>query len=63
MEEERIMQAMEDARPDFDAIPDFLRENNWYEVDISSDFLDFTDPYKPPRYTLERKGVPFANIG
>ena len=62
-EEENIKQQMEAARPDFENMPDFLQEKHWFEIDVSEDFLDFTDPYKPPRYTLERKGVPFANIG
>ena len=62
-DEERIKQEMEAARPDFENVPDFLQEKHWFEIDVSEDFLDFTDPYKPPRYTLERKGVPFANIG
>lgn len=54
---------MGEARPDFEARPSFLEGDNWYEVDVSTDFLDFTEPYKPPRYTMERKGVPFANVG
>ena len=54
---------LESARPDFDKIPDFLEEDRWYEEDISGDFLDFTEAYSPPRYTLERRGVPFANLG
>ena len=62
-DEERIKQEMDAARPNFEAMPEFLQEKHWFEVDVSADFLDFTDPYKPPRYTLERKGVPFANIG
>lgn len=33
------------------------------EADVSSDFLDFEEEYRPPRYTLERNGVPFANVG
>jgi hypothetical protein len=32
-------------------------------VDISGDFLDFDEPYRPPRYTMEREGVPFADVG
>ena len=44
-------------------IPDFLKDDKWFDEDISGDFLDFEDPYKPPRYTLCRKGVPFANVG
>ena len=44
-------------------IPEFLRSQNWFEVDITDDLLDFSEPYKPPRYTLARNGVPFANVG
>ena len=44
-------------------IPEFLRSQNWFEVDIDDDLLDFSEPYKPPRYTLARNGVPFANVG
>jgi len=43
--------------------PDFLQGDEWFEVDISNDFLDFDKPYRPPRYTLERDGVPFADVG
>jgi len=49
-----------DARP---LPPDFLKDDKWFDVDISADFLDFTEPYKPPRYTMRRFDVPFANVG
>ena len=65
-EEERIRQAMEAQRPDFENMPqepDFLKSRRWFGAEIDEDFLNFADPYKPPRYTLERNGVPFANIG
>ena len=42
---------------------DFLKGDKWFDEDVSADFLDFTEQYTPPRYTLERYGVPFANIG
>lgn len=42
---------------------DFLAKYNWKEIDISADYLDFAEPYVPPRYTLKRHGVPFANKG
>lgn len=42
---------------------DFLRSDKWMDEDVEQDFLDFTKPYSPPRYTLERNGIPFANIG
>jgi hypothetical protein len=62
-EEERLQQAMDEARPDIEARPDFLEDDKWFDEDVTADFLDFTEPYKPPRYTLERNGIPFANIG
>ena len=45
------------------APPDFLKGDEWFDVDIDDDFLDFTKPYRPPRYTMERNGVPFADVG
>lgn len=42
---------------------DFLPADKWMDEDVGADFLDFTEKYSPPRYTLERNGVPFANIG
>ena len=44
-------------------IPAFLQGDNWFNEDIESDFLDFEEPYRPPRYTLERNGIPFADVG
>lgn len=43
--------------------PDFLSKDDWFDADISNDFLDFDKPYRPPRYTMERGGVPFADVG
>ena len=43
--------------------PDFLQGDDWFQADVSSDFLDFDEPYKPPRYTMEREGIPFADVG
>ena len=43
--------------------PDFLQGDDWFDADISGDFLDFDKPYRPPRYTMERDGVPFADVG
>lgn len=54
---------MDAVRPDFEAIPDFLRSDGWWEEKVDDDFLDFTEAYSPPRYTLERGGIPFANLG
>ena len=50
----------QDAKPQ---APDFLKGDDWFDVDISGDFLDFDKPYRPPRYTMEREGVPFADVG
>ena len=55
MEEEReIMQAMEAARPDFDAIA---------EAEVRSYLLDARENYPEPYYMLEYKGVPFSTLG
>ena len=43
--------------------PEFLQGDDWFDVDIGNDFLDFDKPYRPPRYTMERDGVPFADVG
>ena len=50
----------QDAKP---PKPDFLKGDDWFDADISGDFLDFDKPYRPPRYTMEREGVPFADVG
>ena len=52
--------AMDDPQP---RKPDFLQGDDWFDADISGDFLDFDKPYRPPRYTMEREGVPFADVG
>lgn len=44
-------------------IPTFLAVDNWFGIDIDKDLLDFGKPYRPPRYTMERKGIPFADVG
>ena len=43
--------------------PDFLQGDEWFETQVDEDFLDFDEPYRPPRYTMERDGVPFADVG
>lgn len=43
--------------------PDFLQGDDWFETQVDEDFLDFDEPYRPPRYTMERDGVPFADVG
>ncbi len=49
-----------DAKP---KTPDFLQGDAWFETQVDDDFLDFDEPYRPPRYTMERGGVPFADVG
>ena len=53
--------------PDGDDIkpqkPDFLSKDDWFDVQVDDDLLDFAKPYRPPRYTMERNGVPFADVG
>ena len=43
--------------------PEFLRGDDWYGMEVDGDFLDFTEPYTPPRYTLQRGETKFANVG
>ena len=50
----------QDAKP---TKPDFLQGDEWFDVSVDNDFLDFDKPYRPPRYTMEREGVPFADVG
>ena len=44
-------------------VPEFLKGDNWFGTQVDEDFLDFDEPYRPPRYTMERDGVPFADVG
>lgn len=44
-------------------IPEFLQGDNWYSAEIDGDMLDFSEQYRPPRHTMERGGVPFADVG
>ena len=44
-------------------VPQFLSDDHWYGVDVSQDMLNFDEPYRPPRYTMERNGIPFADVG
>lgn len=43
--------------------PDFLQGDEWFDVQVDDDFLDFDEPYRPPRHTMERDDVPFADVG
>ena len=46
--------------PPLQEIPEFLQGDNWYQEDTTALYLDFTKPYRPPRWTLSHNGVPFA---
>lgn len=41
----------------------FMPHDEWLWMDVDRYLLDFTEPYKPPKYTLSWKGVPFAPLG
>ena len=49
-----------DAKP---RKPDFLLSDDWFFEDVEPYRLNFSEPYKPPRFTLSWKGVPFAPLG
>ena len=49
--------------PPITEIPEFLQGDNWFSAEIDDDLLDFAKPYRPPRYTMERDGVAFADVG
>ena len=53
----------QNATPQLTDIPEFLQGDNWFQEDTSTLYLDFTKPYKPPRWTLSHDGVPFAKLG
>ena len=42
--------------------PDFLKSDGWFNVDISTDYLDFTKPYEKPLKTLSWDGISFAPL-
>ena len=63
MTEEEIKQQLQAEKPDFDSIPDFLKDDHWYEEDVVPYRLDFTKPYQPPKYVLSWNGVGFAPLG
>lgn len=42
---------------------EFLKDDEWYSVDVSKDYLDFTEPYESPKYTLSYNGINFAPLG
>ena len=50
----------EDVKP---TPPDFLLSDDWFFEEVEPYRLNFSEPYKPPRFTLSWKGVPFAPLG
>lgn len=44
-------------------VPQFLSDQHWFEIATEGLYLDFSEPYSPPRYTLSHGGVKFANLG
>lgn len=44
-------------------VPEFLKGDDWYEVDISPYELNFQEQYRPPKFTLSWRGIPFAPLG
>lgn len=44
-------------------IDSFLQGDNWFSIDVSGDYLDFSIPYEKPPYTLSFNGIPFAPLG
>ena len=44
-------------------VPQFLSDQHWFEISTEGLYLDFSEPYSPPRYTLSHGGVKFANLG
>lgn len=43
--------------------PDLLKDDKWFDEDLTNFWLDFTEPYVQPKWTLSHNGVPFANLG
>ena len=65
MSEERVTQGIPlPGEPDKPRRkPEFLKGDEWFDVQVDDDLLDFAKPYRPPRYTMERNSVPFADVG
>ena len=58
-----MSEEINNGTPQLTDVPTFLQGDDWFPIDVSDDFLDFDEPYRPPRYTMERNGVPFADVG
>ena len=63
MSDENKLKTADELAEELARRPDFLQGAGWFDVSVDDDFLDFDEPYKPPRYTMERDGVPFADVG
>ena len=42
--------------------PEFLKNDGWFDIDVSKFYMDFTEAWQPPEYTLSYKGVMFAPL-
>ena len=42
--------------------PEFLKADGWFDIDVSKFYMDFTEAWQPPEYTLSYKGVMFAPL-
>lgn len=51
------------ATPEQPPLEDFLKDLQWLDADLSRQWLDPTEPYTSPEYTLSYCGVPFAPLG
>ena len=55
--------AVNDIRQPDEDFKSFMLQDEWQWLDTQPYELDFAEPYKPPRFTLSWKGVPFAPLG
>ena len=55
--------AERESKPAPAEAPDFLKRYNWFNKDTKPYYLNFTEKYTPPRFTLQRHGIKFANVG
>lgn len=51
------------AEQEHDESKEFLNSLGWLQEDLTDYWLDLTEDYKRPRYTLSFRGVPFAPLG
>lgn len=51
------------GQQDVQQVPDFLQGDDWFHHKVEPYLLDFRERYRPPRYTLSWKGIPFAPLG